>query len=320
METRSNNIFVGAVVLLLMAMTIGGAFWFSRIAEGGKREYDVFFKQSVNGLAKGGSVTYAGVSTGQIKEIKLWDKDPDFVRVRISVDAATPILQGTTATINGVGFTGVSELQLDGGVRDAEPISCPAQHPEAVCPEGVPIIPTRPGALGELLSNAPMLLNRLMTLTERLTEVLNDSNQKHLAGIIANVDSLTGTLARSGPELSAAISQAHQTLDSVTRAADAITVTANSANGLLSGEGKPLAADLRETLRQARSSLATLDATVQEARPGINSFSKDTMPQVALLVRDLRQMSQSLQAVTEKLDQQGAASLVGSPRLPDYKK
>jgi phospholipid/cholesterol/gamma-HCH transport system substrate-binding protein len=43
------------------------------------------------------------------------------------------------------------------------------------------------------------------------------------------------------------------------------------------------------------------------------------MPQVALLVRDLRQMSQALREVTEKIDQQGAASLIGSPRLPDYK-
>jgi phospholipid/cholesterol/gamma-HCH transport system substrate-binding protein len=320
METRSNNIFVGAVVLLLLALAIGGTFWFSRVAEGNKREYDVFFKQSVSGLANGGSVTYAGVPSGQIKDIKLWDKDPDFVRVRISVEASTPILQGTTATINGVGFTGVSELQLDGAVRDAPPITCPRENAEAVCPEGVPVIPTKPGALGELLNNAPQLLSRLTTLTERLTEVLDDKNQKHLAGILANVDSLTGTLARSGPELSATLAQAHETLASVAKAADAITLTAQSTNQLLNGEGKPVIAELRQTIRQAHASLATLDDTIKEAQPGVQTFSRDTMPQIALLVRDLRLMSQSLRTVSEKLEKQGAASLVGSPSLPDYKR
>ncbi len=320
METRSNNVFVGAVVLLLLALTIGGAFWFSRIGEGNKREYDIFFRQSVNGLAKGTSVTYSGVPSGQIKDIKLWDRDPQFVRVRIVVDASTPVLQGTTATINGVGFTGVSEIQLDGAVRGAPPIACPEEDPESACPEGVPVIPTKPGALGELLNNAPELLNRLMTLTERLTEVLSDRNQEHLTGILANVERLTGDLSRAGPDLSATIAQSRATLESVAKAADSIAATANSTNALLNSEGKPLANDLRETLRQARSSLEALDATVKEARPGVTTFSRDTMPQVALLVRDLRQMTQALQSVTEKLEQQGASALIGSPRLPDYKK
>jgi phospholipid/cholesterol/gamma-HCH transport system substrate-binding protein len=320
METKSNNVFVGAVVLLLLILTIGAAFWFSRVGEGNKSEYDIFFKQSVNGLAKGSSVTYSGVPSGQIKEIRLWDRDPEFVRVRIVVDKATPILQGTTATINGVGFTGVAEIQLGGAVRGAPPIVCPRDGGQAVCPEGVPVIPTKPGALGELLNNAPELLNRLMTLTERLAETLNDDNQEHLTGILANVETLSGELSRSGPELAGTIAQARATLESVTKAAESMTATSGALNTLVNSDGKPLVKDLRDTIQQARVSLESLDATMKEARPGVAAFSRDTMPQVSLLVRDLRQMSQQLRVVTEKLDQQGASSLIGTPGLPDYKR
>ena len=116
------------------------------------------------------------------------------------------------------------------------------------------------------------------------------------------------------------IAQSRLTLESVSKAADSLAATSDSANQLLNSDGKSLAKDLRETLKQARASLESLDATVKEAQPGVASFSKDTMPQVALLVRDLRQMSQSLKTVTDKLDQEGAGSLIGSPRLPDYKK
>jgi len=319
METRSNNVFVGAVVLFLLALTVGAAFWFSRVGEGNKSEYDIFFKQSVSGLAKGSAVTYSGVPSGQVKSIELWERDPQFVRVRIVVDRRTPILQGTTATINSVGFTGVSEIQLDGAVRNAPPIVCPDHDSKAVCPEGVPVIPTKPGALGELLNSAPMLLQRLTTLSERLNELLGDKNQQHLAGILANVDRLTGSLAQQGPALTETIRQAQATLESAGKAADALAATANSANDLVNSEGKPLVADLRQTIQSARSTLDDLDTTLKGAQPGVQTFTRDTMPQIGLLVRDLRQMSRAILAITEKLDQQGASSLIGAPPLPDYK-
>jgi phospholipid/cholesterol/gamma-HCH transport system substrate-binding protein len=319
METRSNNVFVGAIVLLLLALTVGAAFWFARFGEGDKREFDIFFKQSVGGLAKGSAVTYSGVPSGQVQSIELWRKDPGFVRVRIVVDRGTPVLQGTTATINGVGFTGVSEIQLDGAVRGAPPIFCPETNADAVCPEGVPVIPTKPGALGELLNSAPMLLQRLTTLTERLTELLDDKNQRNFATILDNVNRLSGSLASSGPELANSIKQARATLESSAKAADALAQAATSANELVNSEGKPLVADLRMTIQSAKTTLDSLDTTLQGAKPGVETFTRDTMPQIGLLVRDLRQMSRSIIAITEKLDQQGASGLIGSPPLPDYK-
>jgi len=183
----------------------------------------------------------------------------------------------------------------------------------------VPVIPTKPGALGELLNNAPQLLPRLTTLTERLTEVLDDRNQKHIAGILSNVDKLTGDLAARGPELAQTIVQAKATLESAAKAADALATAANSTNELVNSEGKPLIADLRKTIQSARSTLDSLDTTLKDAKPGVDTFTRDTMPQIGLLVRDLRQMSRAILTITERIDQQGAGGLIGSPPLPDYK-
>jgi len=318
METRSNNVFVGAVVLFLLALTVGAAFWFSRVSEGNKSEYDIFFKQSVSGLAKGSAVTYSGVPSGQVKAIELWEKDPQFVRVRIVVDRKTPILQGTTATINSVGFTGVSEIQLDGAVRNAPPIVCPEHDEKTVCPEGVPVIPTKPGALGELLNSAPMLLQRLTTLTERLNELLGDNNQRHIAGILENVDRLSNNLAAQGPEIAETVKQTRIMLTNAARLTDSLATTVDSTNALLNDEGKPLMEDLRRTIRSAGTTLDSLDTTLKDARPGVETFTRDTMPQIGLLVRDLRQMSRAILAITEKIDQQGAGGLIGTPPLPDY--
>lgn len=59
----------------------------------------------------------------------------------------------------------------------------------------MPVIPTKPGALGELLNSAPQLMERLSTLTGRMGELLNDRNQKSLAAILANLERLSGSLA-----------------------------------------------------------------------------------------------------------------------------
>ncbi len=145
METRANHVWVGAVTLLLLAVLAAFIIWLAKLGEGEQHSYDIYFKQSVDGLAKGTAVSYAGVPAGQIKDIELWPKDPNFVRVRVAVDEKIPILQGTTATIQG-SFTGVSNIQLNGGVRGAPPIQEPG-------PDGVPVIPTKTGGLGALLNS-----------------------------------------------------------------------------------------------------------------------------------------------------------------------
>jgi phospholipid/cholesterol/gamma-HCH transport system substrate-binding protein len=318
METKSNHILVGAVTLLLLAVLAGFTIWLSRTGEGDKREYDIFFQQSVNGLAKGSGVTFSGVPVGQIKEIKLWGPDPDFVRVRISVDSKIPVRQGTTATISGVGFTGVSEIQLDGGIKGAPRLSCPKVNPKSVCPANVPVIATKPGALGELLNNAPLLLERLSTLTERLTNILSDKNQDSIEKILDNVESLSGSLATQAPDLQATIQESRATLAKAGLAADQLAALSGNANALLTDEGKPMIAELRGTLAAANGSLKALEGTLKNVDPAIQTLSTQTLPEFNQLARDLRLLSSSLKNVTERLDQQGVTGLISSPELPDY--
>ena len=83
METKSNNVLVGVVTLALLAAVAIFLVWAVRFGEGNTKEYDIFFKQSVGGLAPGTGVSFAGVPAGQVKQVRLWNDDPEFVRVRI---------------------------------------------------------------------------------------------------------------------------------------------------------------------------------------------------------------------------------------------
>ncbi|MDX2300791.1 MAG: MlaD family protein [Xanthomonadaceae bacterium] len=307
METRSNQVLVGSVVLGALLAIALFLVWLSGVSGGQTKTYDIFFKQSVEGLAAGSTVTFSGVPSGQITQIELWKENPEFKRVRVELKNDTPILQGTTATIVG-SFTGPSSVVLDGAVKGAPPITEPG-------PAGVPVIPTKRGGLGALLNSAPQLLERISTLTERLTELLNDKNQKSFAGILSNVDRLTGELANSGPEFRQTLAETRIAIKQAGIAAEKVGNLAGS----IDGQSGPLIADLRQATASAKRSMDTLDATLKDAQPGVQQFSKQTLPEIGQLVRDLRVMADSLTAVAGKIDQGGAGSLISSPRLPDYK-
>jgi phospholipid/cholesterol/gamma-HCH transport system substrate-binding protein len=326
METRSNQIMVGTIVLGLLGALALFIIWLSQVGDGADKTYDVFFQQSVEGLAKGTAVTFRGVPVGQIDSINLEPASPQFIRVRITVDEETPVLQGTTATIRGVGFTGVSQIQLD--PPETEPgrparvrreITCPETNPQSECPYGYPVIPTRPGALGQLLNTAPELLERVSALTERLTELMSDRNQESIAGILDNLEEVSRSLAERSPEIAATLAEARVAIAQAGAAADQIGRLSATTSTLLDQDGRPLINDLRHTLRAAETSIQSLEGVLNDARPGVQAFSNQTLPEVGQLVRDLQATSASLREVTDRLNQQGVGGVIGGERLPTYR-
>ncbi|GAO55065.1 MCE family protein [Novosphingobium sp. NBM11] len=311
METRANHIWVGAVTLLLLAGIAALTVWIARLNQGEQDHYDIFFKQSVDGLAKGSEVSFSGVPSGQVEDIDLWEKDPEFVRVRIKINRKVPILQGTTASLQG-SFTGVTTIQLQGAVKGAPPI-------EEKGPEGVPVIPTKRGGLGEILANTPLLLERLATLTERLTMVLSDQNLKSFENIMRNTDKMTGNLAAASPDVKRVLSELQATLRQANYTLSSFEKLAGSTDAMINDEGSGLAKQLRQTLKSAQSAADALQATLDDTRPAARQLNERTLPAAEAAIRDLQATTRSLREVTDKINDRGVSAIVGSPKLPDYK-
>jgi phospholipid/cholesterol/gamma-HCH transport system substrate-binding protein len=312
METRSNYVMVGAVTVALLVGVLLFIVWLAGLSNKQTKCYDIYFAQAVGGLNKGSNVTFSGVPVGQIEKISLLPSRPEFVWVRIEVDEQTPVLQGTSAQIKGVGFTGVSEIQLDGAARGSPPIT-------QIGPQGCPVLPATSGGLGALLNSAPELIDRIQRLTERLTELLSDKNQNAISDILENIDVTTKVIRERAPEMGDTIREIRLASHNAAIAANNIAALSDNTNRLVTEQGRPAMENLNKAIISARQAADNLDAIISDARPGVQNFSKSTLPEANKLVHDLRQLSQSLQDVSNRVNQQGIGGALGPDKLPDYK-
>ena len=303
---------VGAVTVALLIGTLLFIVWLAGLSNKTTKCYDIYFAQGVGGLNKGSNVSFSGVPVGQVSKISLLPNRPEFVWVRIDVQPETPVLQGTSAQIHGVGFTGVSEIQLTGAERGRPPI-------QQMGPQGCPVIPATSGGISALLNSAPELIDRIQRLTERLTELLSDKNQNSISDILENIDATTAELRKHAPEMGDTIAEIKIASHNAGIAANNVAALSNNANQLVSGPGRESIENLNKAIISARQAADNLNAMIGDARPGVQNFSKETLPEANKLVHDLRDLSQSLKQVSDRINRQGIGGAVGPEKLPDYK-
>lgn len=301
---------VGAVTMALLIGTLLFIVWLAGLSTKSTKCYDIYFP-AVGGIAKGSNVSFSGVPVGQVTKISLLPNRPEFVWVRVEVDQQTPVLEGTTAEIHSISLAGANEIQLNGAQRGKAAI-------DTVGPQGCPVIPASTGGLSALLNSAPELLGRIQSLTERLTELLSDKNQNSIADILENIDRTSKTLADRAPQMADTMTQIEIAARNAGNAANSVAALSNNTSRLVTEEGRPAIENLNKTIISSRQAADSLNAMITDARPGVQNFTKETLPEANKLVRDLRQLSSSLEAVTNRVNQQGIGGALGPAKLPDY--
>jgi phospholipid/cholesterol/gamma-HCH transport system substrate-binding protein len=302
---------VGAVTVALLAGLLVFIVWLAGLSSKATKCYDIYFP-AVGGINKGSNVSFSGVPVGQVSKISLLPNRPEFVWVRIEVDEQTPVLQGTSAEIHSVSLAGANEIQLNGAERGRPAI-------EQVGPQGCPVIPASASGLSALLNSAPELISRIQTLTERLTELLSDKNQNSISDILENLDVTSKELRKHAPEMGQTIADVQVAAHNAGLAAQNIAALSDNTNRLVTEQGRPAIENLNKTIISAQKAADSLEAMITDARPGVQNFSKSTLPQANQLVHDLRGLTQSLQAVSNRVNQQGLGGALGPEKLPDYK-
>lgn len=224
METNINYTVVGAFVIALVAAIVMAVIWlsagFSSKAE--FTDYQVFMKESVNGLAVDAAVEFNGVSVGTVKSIEICQEDPQVVILLLSVKDTTPVTQGTRATLNMKGLTGIGYLALIDKGTDTRPLVALEGQP-------YPVINTAPSLLLRMDTAISKLNESLHQVSISISTLLDTQNLQSIKQILANMQATTQIMPQLLQDSRSAMqSITTQTLPAANQAmADLSTITRN---------------------------------------------------------------------------------------------
>lgn len=300
METRANYVLIGIFTLAVIVAAFGFILWLAK-SEMDQRiaTYDILFEGSVTGLNVAGDVRYQGVRVGQVKEIRIYEKDPKLVRVRIEIDANTPVNSQSQASLEFFGITGVLFVQISSGEVDAPPL-------EVTAGSDVPIIPSSKSGLEALFTSAPKLMENAITLMERLNQIVDTDNRQSISNILNNADAVSGSFAERAKEIDEMIVNASQmthNLSELTARLDRISLQAE----------KILDNDVRNLLRETTGLAAGLNTVVSNNQDALNNFGERGLREFTSFIIEARQLVTTLDRVAQRMESDPARFFLGTP-------
>ena len=220
---RRDEVVVGAMLIITMALLLGGTLW---IARGGlSRGYEMYAKFPWGaGLKQGQPVLLAGVNVGFVSDVDLVPDGTLLVKMSIKKDYKIPI--GSTATVAANGIFGDQLIALT-----------PIRPTTQSLPEN-DTIPTGVAAPGisELLSKGDSITTDVKALTGRLRSEFVDDNgikdvRKTLAQLTALVAQLSTVVTEQSGQLTQTQVQVRKTLAAIDPAkVDSVMLNARAAS------------------------------------------------------------------------------------------
>ena len=298
METKVNYVIVGLFALLLSVAMIAGVLWLSSGKQYNKvyDTYLAYMHESVSGLNLNAPVKYRGVEVGQVRVISLDKSNPEQVRLEFAIEQGTPIKEDTIAVLKVQGLTGIAYVELSGGSS-----SSPLLQPVKKGP--YPVIKTGPSLLGRLDIALTGLLTSLNKTTENLNALLDEENRNSIKQSLADVSTLTGTLAARKTDLDKTVTNASHTMENVAQISAQLPA-------LIERVGRSTEAVEKMAKETSRAS-ASVRKTFDDVGPDAKRFAGDGLPEMERLMVEMRELTASLRRVTEQVEQDPSMLLRG---------
>jgi phospholipid/cholesterol/gamma-HCH transport system substrate-binding protein len=308
METRANYVMVGSFVLVVLAGIFVAILWLAHTQFNQQFvNYDIYFTGSVTGLSVGAPVNLNGVQVGRVTKISLDPVNPDQVRVTIEADAQAPIKSDSVASMELTGITGIYYIEISGGTREAPPLARQEGQQN-------PVIASKPSQFASLFASAPEVMNRVIQVADRLSQLLDDKNRANIALTLANVEQVSEVAVRDADKVDAILDDVKATTT------DFRKTTMPALNVALLDVQKTLASanaiigDLGPTAKLLNNATGHLDAMIQENRPGLKDFTQGGFNDLRALISDARVLVAGLTRVAAEIERDPTRFLFGEKR------
>lgn len=304
MENKAHAFAAGVFVLAVTALLVGMVMWLMRDTVSTSR-YEMTTTDAVTGLQPQAAVRFKGVAVGKVTNIGFDPAKPGNVLVELAVDRNAPVTQSTFATLAFQGVTGLSFVQLDDdGSSSAAPVAGP---------NGVPRIPLKPNALGQLQDMASDLVEKVGRATDRVNQMLGPDNQAALSSALTELGAAAKSVNQlashtdktiQGIQLEGLIRQTSGTLTTIDKAAAQVRVTAANLDTTV-GE-----------LGQGVQRVTGPGGVVDRMSEGASTVTNTTLPRIQNLTEDASRTIRRLDRIANALSENPQAFIYGSGTVP----
>jgi len=309
MEPRAHHFLIGLFTIITAAAALMFALWLGKTSN--EREwawYEVAFDYTVGGLAEGNPVLYNGVNVGDVVSLRLVRENPGEVRVLVRIDETIPMHEDTRASLVLANITGSMSIEFSGGSQTSPLLLGSRENP--------PIIDAQRSALGGLLDNSQMLMNKADQLLRNANQLFSADNIEQVSAILSNTRQASETLVRKSAALDELFASLNQASANASQAAAQIAEVSGTADALLRNEG-------RSALRSMDRALGNFDAVMQR----LNTLTYDNagaldaglqgIGELAPALRELRNTLDNLNRFIRRLDENPAGTLWGADTMKE---
>jgi len=308
MPKRGEQIKVGALVVVAVVLFLSALMFVGGVNLLRKKRvtYTTYFKFA-GGLEPGTFVRFGGLKVGAVQSAEIDPQDSTRIRVRLAVNADTPVRANSRARISTLGFLGENYVEVSPGTRDAELLKPGSELAAAEIVQLADVF----NNVNNITVNANKLVNDLddkflvlannaNQLISNLNNVVGPENRQHLQAALANVDAL---LAETRPHLKASLAN-------MDTASGKLAPTIENANQTIT-QTKTLATNLNGTIEENRKeiheALIRLRASLIEAQ-ALMANVQDTLDNnranLDETLENIRASSQNLKEFTDLVKRQ----------------
>ena len=263
METKANYLMIGGFVLGVLVLAFISVFWMSNFAGGGKNYY-IVFESTVAGLTTGSSVGFNGIRVGEVQSFALDAQDARKVQVLISVRDDTPVRENSHATIQSMGLTGGSGVQITPGTPESPFLVATAENP-------IPVIQADPGSGQGVFEAGSAALNNANVFISKLNALL-DQNEKAINTTMTNVEQFTTMLAEKKEDIGQAITDVKDGAESFKSLSSKLEVSLGNNMDGLTRQARDSLQEFGNFMREGRRTAVTLNRILEKLEADPKGF------------------------------------------------
>jgi phospholipid/cholesterol/gamma-HCH transport system substrate-binding protein len=263
METKANYLLIGGFVLGVLALAFIFVFWMSNFGGGGQR-YMIVFESSVAGLTSGSSVGFNGIRVGEVQSFALDPQDARKVQVLVTVRDDTPVRENSHASIQSMGLTGGSGIQITPGTPDSPLLVATADNP-------IPAIRADAGSGQGVFEAGSAALNNANVFISKLNALL-DQNDKAISTTLTNVEQFTTMLNAKKEDIGQTITDVQQGAQAFKSLSTKLEVSLGDNVDGLTRQARDSLQEFGNFMREGRRAAVTLNRILEKLEADPRGF------------------------------------------------